>query len=227
MSAKATLDLISRAFSLDLSARSPIEIPNANRETLARMFHVCSFSAGAEIGVEQGEYSEVLCQAIPGVRLLCVDAWRAYPGYRDHVDQRKLDRFFEETTARLAPYSGATLVRKFSLDAVTDVPDGSLDFVYIDGNHSFQACTNDIAEWSKKVRPGGIIAGHDYVRYYLPNQIQVVQVVNGWTDAQEITPWFLLGRQEKREGELRDTARSWFWVHDPKPRHRGRRPLKQ
>jgi SAM-dependent methyltransferase len=198
-------------FRLDLTKRSPVEIPNTDRSTLAGLFNALGYRRGVEIGVERGRYSEVLCRENPGVELFCVDAWKAYRGYRDHVDDKKLQRFYEEAQERLAPYN-VTFVRKFSLDAVKDFADASLDFVYIDGNHDFQHCTNDIAEWGKKVRPGGIIAGHDYSRYRWPNRIHVVQAVNGWTDAEEVKPWFLLGSQAKVEGQLRDDSRSWFWV---------------
>lgn len=223
-----TIAHLAHRFGLDLTQRSPIEIQNIGRDGFAQVLGELGFTSGAEIGVERGLYSEVLCRSIPGLRLLCVDAWQAYRGYRDHVDQAKLEAFYEETRDRLAPFAGATIARAFSLDAVRTVPDGSLDFVYIDGNHSLQHCINDLAEWSKKVRPGGIIAGHDFVRYKLPNQIQVVQAVTAWTDANEIQPWFVLGRQAKVPGEIRDTARSFLWVHEPRPlTPRGRRPVKQ
>lgn len=213
-----TLTYIRTKYDIPAGARSPIEIPNIGRDHLARLFAVLGFQTGAEVGVERGLYSEVLCRENPGVQLLCVDAWKAYKGYRDHVDQQKLDRFHEEARQRLAPYR-ATLVRKFSLEAAKDVADGSLDFVYLDGNHSFENVAMDIAAWSRKVRNGGIIAGHDYVRYRLPNMIHVVQAVTGYTDAYEVHPWFLAGTQAKVEGQVRDTARSWFWVQAPWPDH--------
>lgn len=196
--------------------KRPVEIPNTNRETLARLFYLLGFQSGAEVGVERGHYSEVLCQQNPGVRLLCVDAWQAYRGYRDHVRQAKLDRFYAETAARLAPYK-ATLVRQFSTEAAKDVPDGSLDFVYIDGNHNIENVIADLAAWSPKVRPGGIVAGHDFLPHRWPNQMHVVQALHAWTDAYDIRPWFVLGRKEKRPGELRDDGRSWFYVHEPRP----------
>lgn len=201
--------------------RSPVEIPNVGRNDLPLLFRGLEFQVGAEIGVERGLFSEVLCQGNPGVQLHCVDAWQAYSGYRDHVSQTKLNGFYEEAQARLKPYR-AQLWRGFSLDMVKYFPDASLDFVYIDGNHEFQHVVNDLAEWSKKVRPGGIIAGHDYARHDYPHQIQVVPAVQGWVQANDIAPWFLLGRQAKVEGEVRDDARSFFWVNEPREKRSGR-----
>lgn len=224
------LTYIATKFGLSLHQRQmPIEIPNTDRVTLARLFHLLEYQVGVEVGVERGAYSEVLCQQNPGVQLFCVDAWTAYRGYRDHVRQSKLDRFYEETRERLTPYPRATLVRKFSVDAAQDFTDGSLDFVYLDANHNFESLTADLAAWSPKVRAGGCIAGHDYAKHSWPNQIHVVQVIQGWTDAYEIRPWFVLGTKEKREGELRDDARSWFWVNEPRPfpQKPGQRPIRQ
>lgn len=223
------LTYISTKWNPTLSERRlPIEIPNVGRNDLARLFHCLEFQVGVEVGVERGVYSEVLCQQNPGVRLFCVDAWKAYRGYRDHVDQLKLDRFFEETRARLAAYPRTTLIRKFSLEAAKDFTDGELDFVYLDGNHSFPSVAADLAAWSPKVRAGGIIAGHDYVLHRWPNQIHVVQAVKGWTDAYEIAPWFVLGSQAKGDGQIRDEARSWFWVHEPRPVvARAKKPIRQ
>lgn len=230
-----TLTYIGAKFDLDKAiaavqagkTRNLIEIPNANRETLARLFCLLDFTFGAEIGVERGHYSEVLCRAIPGVRLYCVDPWKAYLGYRDHVNQDKLDRFYGEAQGRLQSYPNVRFIRKFSVDAARDIPDGSLDFVYLDGNHNIQNVIADLAAWSPKVRPGGIIAGHDYARHKWPNQIHVVYAVQAWTQAYDIRPWFVLGRDEKREGELRDEARSFFWVNEPRPIVAHGKPVRQ
>lgn len=196
-------------------AKCPIEIRNTNRGTLARLFYLLEHQRGVEVGVERGMYSQVICEANPSVRLTCVDAWKAYRGYRDHVDQEKLDRFFAETQERLAPFKGVQLLRKFSVEAAKDFANGSLDFVYLDGNHNLQNVIADLAAWTPKVRPGGIVAGHDYIRYQRANQVHVIEAVHAWTSAYKIRPWFVLGSEAKREGELRDDARSWFWVHDP------------
>ncbi len=211
------LTYIATKFDLTLSQRQmPIEIPNTNRQTLARLFYLLEFTKGAEIGVERAQYSEVLCSENPGVRLFCVDAWKAYRGYRDHVSQEKLDRFYDEARARLARFPSASTIRKFSTEAARDFDDGELDFVYIDAAHDICSVINDLHAWSRKVRPGGIIAGHDYLKAPLPSLMQVPQAIHAWTDAYAIAPWFVLGRRAKVDGELRDDGRSWFYVQ-PEP----------
>lgn len=198
-----TLNYILQRFNIDLSVkRMPIDIP-ITRLDLARLFTELDFKVGAEIGVEQGEYTEALCRANPQAKIYGVDSWQSYSGYREHVSQDKLDRFYEETRERLKLYKYRPM-RRFSMDAVQDFDDNSLDFVYIDANHDFQHVVNDLAEWSKKVRTGGIISGHDYRKTKNNAPFHVVQAVQGFTDAYRISPWFVL------RGDHR--AASFMWV---------------
>ena len=55
------------------------------------------------------------------------------------------------------------LLRAYSPAAAKEFADGWLDFVYVDANHSYPAVAADLHAWWPKVRPGGFLAGHDYV----------------------------------------------------------------
>ena len=168
------------------------------RVDLARYFAALGFTMGAEIGVERGLYAEVLCREIPNLRLLAVDAWTAYSGYREHVTQAKLDAFWAEAQERLAPY-GATVVKAFSVEAARHIPDGSLDFVYIDGNHMYDQVWADLTAWVPKVRSGGIVAGHDYGRSSVGH---VAEAVDDWCVEHDVLLTVCRG----------DRSPSWFWV---------------
>jgi len=184
---------------------SPIDVPGATRDDLASAFAQFGYKRGAEIGVERGLYSEVLLEHNPNLYLLCVDAWKAYRGYREHVTQEKLDGFYEDTRLRLSRFYGrCQLVRQFSVDAAKEVPDRSLDFVYIDGNHALLHVIADLAAWEPKVRKGGIVAGHDYRRDKKDNApFHVPYAIQAWTKAYHIAPWYVL-RGEK--------SATWLWV---------------
>ena len=207
-----TLGYIVEKWNLDIAGRQPIEIPNTGRGDLARLFGELGFLVGAEIGVEQGLFAEELCRGNPGGLVYGVDAWRAYSDYRDHVSQAKLDGFLEATKERLSDYNWRP-IRRFSMDALDDFEDGSLDWVYIDANHELPFVINDIIGWSAKVRRGGIVSGHDYrENRRFDTRMHVVYAVNCYTRSYRIKPWFLLGTKDILPGEVRDTARSWFWV---------------
>ena len=54
-------------------------------------------------------------------------------------------------------------IRKSSVEAAKDFTDGSLDAVYIDASHDENSVREDIKTWRPKIKPGGVLSGHDYV----------------------------------------------------------------
>jgi hypothetical protein len=190
----------------------PIEIPNYGRHNLAELFWELNFKKGVEIGVRGGDYSLALMEANPDLRLWGVDPYEPHEGYRDHVRKSSFEAFEKEAHDKLDKYANYTFIRDYSDKAVEQFEDNSLDFVYLDGDHSFYNVTQDIELWSKKVRVGGIISGDDYFKHQGNARIHVYQVVNAYTDAWKIKPWFVLGSKAIIEGEVRDYGRSYMWV---------------
>lgn len=193
--------------------KSPIEIPNVGRKDLAEWCAHPKVTISVEVGVETGNYTEVICKANPQGKLYAVDAWAAYPGYREHVSQEKLDGFYAETQARMAPYN-CELVRMYSVDASRGFEDRSIDFLYIDANHTLPQVIADLAAWTPKVKIDGIVSGHDYTRR-IDNgyNCHVVDAITAWTRAYHVSPWFLLGSKDIVRGETRDRPRSWMWIN--------------
>lgn len=193
-------------------ASKKVEIPDMNRLDLARLFEELGFKTGVEVGTERGVYAKELLERAPSVHLHCVDPWKAYHGYREHVSQEKLDGFYLETVERLKRYN-AMIIREFSLKAADIFANNSIDFVYIDGNHAYEHVVADLAAWVPKVKKGGIVAGHDYLKRVNPEYLMgVVPAVDGWCDAYQVEPLFIVGSKEIKESERRDKQRSWFFV---------------
>ena len=184
------------------TGRLPWEI-NATRADLASLFAELGYTSGAEIGVERGLYTEELCKANPQATIYAIDAWEAYSGYREHVSQGKLDNFYQDTKERMASYPGCKIIRAYSKDAAAQFKPESLDWVYIDANHDFVQVVNDISVWSRRVRPGGIVAGHDYRKDKGPAAFHVPFAVQGYTQSYRVSPWFVLRG---------DKSASWMWV---------------
>jgi hypothetical protein len=181
------------------------------RTDLARLFAKMGFNVGAEIGVEQGENAERFCLANPDLKLYCVDMWKAYKGYTDYTNQDKLDRYFKTTKERLSAYR-VEIMREWSEDASKKFKDESLDFVYLDANHTLMGVLNDLVLWSPKVRKGGIVSGHDYHGYARGRGIRVVEAVNAWVVANDITPWFITAMKEREGERIVEAPRSWFYT---------------
>lgn len=132
-----------------------------DRHELARYFNQLGFKVGAEVGVCDGRFSQELCKTIPGLKIYCIDAWKAYSDNSQDGSQQQLNKSLRVALERLKNFN-ATIIMKWSLDAVKDVNE-MLDFVYIDCNHKFDYAMEDIIAWSRKVRKGGIVSGHDYL----------------------------------------------------------------
>lgn len=166
-----------------------VRYADLTRRDLAKVFAELAYTYGAEIGVWQGAYSIELCQANPNLRLLCVDPWLSYPEWIDRKNSRKyaMEAIYRDACNALAPYR-CTIRRGLSKDVAPTIPDGSLDFVYIDGNHVYAAVMEDLTLWAPKVRRGGIVAGHDYRQYEKQPEIEVEQAVNVFTAKQGISP---------------------------------------
>lgn len=123
---------------------------------------------GVEVGVKQGEFSEQLLRRWKGKHLISIDPWQTFPAetYVDiaNVPQDVHDGFMRETMGRLAPFGDrSTIWRATSRDAAALVPRHSLDFAYLDARHDYAAVLEDLEDWYDKVRPGGILCGHDYL----------------------------------------------------------------
>ena len=220
-------DYITKRYEPISGEAQPVKL-KMDRNSLPKLFSKFGYKVGAEIGVSKGRYSREICRRTRELKLYCVDPWESYADYVERKGEggkRALLRHYEEAKKRLEPYNCAFL-KMTSMEAVKQFKDGSLDFVYIDGNHTFEYVINDIAEWSKKVRKGGIISGHDYwnsaegfgnnhlnldlfIKNLTPQEkikiCQVKDAVDMWTYTNKIKMWFVT---------TIDDMGTWFWVNE-------------
>lgn len=119
-----------------------------------------------EIGSFRGRSMIVLASAAaPGVELVAIDPHagndRGPQEIDGFVDDAALDHdVFLANLAAAGVADKVRHIRKFSNDALADVPD-EIDVLYIDGAHRFRPALDDIRSWSAKVRPGGDMLIHD------------------------------------------------------------------
>ena len=140
---------------------------------------------GVEIGVYRGDHAASLLEHLDIARLYLVDPYEQYPDYdegRSHDGVGlALDRAREEAQQRLAPYADRVVwMFKKSSDARDEIPAG-LDFVYIDGNHDERFVRDDLAGHYPKIRPGGVIGGHDFYNGFCREHDGVVSAVTRFT----------------------------------------------
>lgn len=216
---KLSVEWIEKRFNLKVGSQYIVDIPNIGRDDMAKLFAEVGFNEGAEIGVECGLYSEVLLKANPNLHLSCIDPWLASaydPKAAIHAvdtEQSKYDERYQECVGRLKSYN-ADIIRKCSLDALSIFPDESLDFVYIDANHDFPNFINDIHQWGKKVKMGGIVSGHDYAIFSYKKHNHVKRALDAYARSYRMIPLFIIGAMECKKGTTRDKYRSWMWIKD-------------
>ena len=145
------------------------------RDFLSVLKNHINAKVGAEIGVFTGEFSELLLRGMPDLKLYLIDPYRHFPKevYDDlaNSDQDVQDARYEYVCKLFAKNKNIEILRLTSEEASPKIPDESLDFAYIDANHSYQFMKRDIELWWPKIREGGLLAGHDYMMPTVANAV--------------------------------------------------------
>ncbi|WP_420404568.1 class I SAM-dependent methyltransferase [Nisaea sp.] len=148
----------------------------------------------AEIGVASGEFSRRILEGCKPRRLRMIDAWAHQDVAHlkpdsNNPEQAVQDSRHAQVLQDFAPEiaSGRVVVeRAFSHVAAERIADGSLDVVYIDADHSYDAVMRDLACYAPKVAPGGLVMGHDYtlhprVEFGVVRAVNDFVLANGYT----------------------------------------------
>ena len=91
-----------------------------------------------------------------------------------------------------------SMIEATSVQAAHQFDDGEIDFVFIDADHEYKSVKADIAAWWPKIKPGGILAGHDFcdefpgvehaVRERFPKDATDVRAEHRWQEAFQLWP---------------------------------------
>jgi hypothetical protein len=155
-----------------------ITTPDHDLEALRKLcqkahknFRLCRHFPAVEVGSWAGRTALVMSEAMPERPILCVDTWlgsatditghlsdkygqiNVFNAFCRNVGPKLFQQIFPfvGSSAQAARVAGAD--PKFAL-------------VFIDGEHTYDACKADIAAWRPLVRHGGILCGHDYGKMF-------------------------------------------------------------
>jgi predicted O-methyltransferase YrrM len=191
---------------------TPKVAPGMLRQNLYQLFNQLGFKIGAEIGLFRGRNARQMFREIPDLKLYGIEAYADQPTSTRHKNVPRYDRNRRMMQDRMKGRN-ITVIEKFSEEAVQDIPYHSLDFVYIDADHSYDYVMTDIILWARRVRPGGIISGHDYILpgdYRHKYDINVKEAVDDYIKIHKITSLYLT---DKTAGTNKsDRCPSWFFV---------------
>lgn len=136
----------------------------------------------AEIGVDQGDFSEKILSSSNPTKLHLVDFW----GSRRYNQLKR--KSVEEKFKKLISDGKVEINLGLSTDVVETFSDNYFDWIYIDTDHSYKTTIQELNKYSKKIKSKGIIAGHDFIignwntmsRYGVIEAVNEFCVKNNW-----------------------------------------------
>lgn len=134
--------------------------PGKNRTFLLKKMPKNSICT--EIGVRGGDFSELILTYTKPKKLYLIDSWAGNEFYS--IDLCKEN--YEITTTRFANNDKVEIIKSDSVKAIKQFPDSFFDWVYIDADHSYQGCKNDLESSFQTVKNNGFICGDNYQEEY-------------------------------------------------------------
>jgi len=168
----------------------------------------------AEIGVALGEFSQVILANAAPRKLHLIDPWahqdradyRYDPNNADEVEQA---RRYQSVLARFAAQILSQQVevhQAYSQDIAASFTPGQFDWIYVDGLHSYDGVSSDLRHYKDKVKPEGLIIGHNYTNHIGAQEMNfgVIEAVNDFAAAEgfhlivlthEVFPTYVISRR--------------------------------
>jgi len=119
-----------------------------------------------EVGVWRGEYAKQILEQCEFIkRYYMIDPWATLPDWNKpfNVSPEVFEEVYEEAMTKTDFASSRRVVlRGRTKEVIATIPDNSLDFAYIDGDHTLRGITVDLINILPKVHEGGLIGGDDF-----------------------------------------------------------------
>jgi len=124
------------------------------------------YNIGAEIGGHKGNTTAKVLSGCPNLKLIVVDKWEDIVpdphGEKIGCEEDNMEEIKSIFDKRTHSFKDRlTVLRGDSVEMASKVEDNSLDFVFIDADHRYESVKADIRAWVPKLRPGGMLSGHD------------------------------------------------------------------
>ena len=161
--------------------------------------------SAVEIGVFQGGNSLSLVTIESIIELYLVDPYKIYSQYESKTlvyNQEQMNEALVIMRNRMLDYMDrVTVIIQESVRASFIFQENYFDYIYIDGNHSYQDAMDDMRAWYSKVKPGGFLAGHDYATKATAQAVELFAKEKGL----KVTTWCRPG-----EINIADNMKDWI-----------------
>lgn len=141
-----------------------------------------------EVGVQAGDFASCILKKTHPRKLYLIDCWDHQDPdiYRDpdaNVSNVEQERLYQYVLKKFESEPAVAVIRQYSKNAAQRFANESIDWIFIDANHGYDAIKEDIQLWWPKVKKGGFLSGHDYNVY--PG-FGIVQAVNEFLKEQNL-----------------------------------------
>lgn len=156
-------------------------------------------SVFVEVGSWAGRSSDAILSGSKG-KVYCVDTWQGAKDVQDLTNGMAKERdMLEVFKSNVGHYKNLNIVHKSSIEGAKDFEDNSLDVCFIDAGHTYEEVLEDIKAWLPKVKPDGILCGHDYLPDTWMGVVKAVDENFGKPD--EVVDWIWVIDFKKRGGK--------------------------
>lgn len=180
-----------------------------NKNSISILTKIPQNSIGAEIGVWKGDSSELFLKSTNPKELYLVDPW-SFDAFAENLSEEEYkievekyskitngkdrkafeeyyDKIYKSVVSRFKSNSNVIIHRKTSTDWFNSFTE-KLDWIYIDGDHTYNGCLNDLTNCLKVMKPNSFIFGDDY-----GNKPAVKEAVDYFTKGKNLT---ILGKNQ-------------------------------
>jgi hypothetical protein len=121
----------------------------------------------AELGVFNGQFSEIIMNICDPKELVLIDLWEDRMIQSGDVDGNNVKEFngsflYDAVVEMFGNNDKISIHRDYTTAALSRFPDNYFDMIYIDADHSYSGCKKDLEISYSKIKNGGYIMGHDY-----------------------------------------------------------------
>ena len=132
-------------------------------ELVGKMFGANETIVGLEIGVASGWTMNHFLENLPNLKLTGIDPYIGYMDGDIKITQEKLDAQYLAAQDNISDFTPrGQILRGYSKEFTHVFVEESLDFIFIDGDHSYEGALGDCEMYFSKIKKGGIFAGHDW-----------------------------------------------------------------
>ena len=177
---------------------------NYNEKRANILVQIKKSSKIAEIGVWRGEFSEKINFFCKPKELILVDPWifdNSVRGCapqvkgREPLNQNYFNDAKTETIKKFSNSKNVSIIELFSLEASKKFPDNYFDYIYIDGEHTYEAVTKDLECWFPKLKNKGLLFGDDYYWREEDNSLSLHKAYQDFIHKYKLKDWCVFKSQ--------------------------------